>query len=424
MPQRIFYGWYVVGAIGVVLTTTSGLGFYNLSVLLDAFVRERSFPVALASGATACYFVGSGLGGVVAGWLIDRIDPRAVVIVSAVVNALLLVGLGFIYAPVQLYLFHLLFGLCYGCGGIIPNITTVARWFEARRSLAISIASTGLSLGGIVITPASAFLIERHGVAGAAPWLALTLLVGVVPVTAFVVRTSPQAMGLVPDGVVPAPGGGAIATAPRATFAEARRSRFFAGVAASYFFVMGAQVGAIAHIYRLAKLGGGADIAALSVALLAGASVCGRLAGGWILLRVPARRFTIVLFCQQAAALAVLAIAADEGTLLFGVVLFGLAMGNILMMQPLLLAEAFGTQSFGRIYAVSNLISVPGVAGGPALLGLAFAAAGSYAVPYLAAAAASLLGIAILLLGDPPRSPPPGRYFTSESRSIARPMAR
>ena len=99
-----------------------------------------------------------------------------------------------------------------------------------------------------------------------------------------------------------------------------------------------------------------------------------------------------------------LAFAVGEGTFVLGVVLFGLAMGNILMMQPLLLAEAFGTQSFGRIYAASNLISVPGVAAGPALLGLAFAATGGYAVPYLAAAAASLLGIAILLAAGPVRS--------------------
>jgi fucose permease len=402
LSHRIFYGWYVVGAIALVMTTTSGLGFYNLSVLLDAFVRERSFPVALASGATACYFVGGAVGGVAAGWLIERVDSRLVVIVSAVLSGLLLAGLGVIYGPVQLYLFHLAFGLCYGCGGIIPNITTLARWFEARRSLAISIASTGLSLGGIVITPASAFLIEHHGIAGAAPWLALALVVGVVPVTALVVRPTPQAMGLVPDGVTPAAGsGGPVAASPRATFGEARRSRFFVGIAASYFFVMGAQVGAIAHIYRLARTGAGADIAPLAVALLAGASVCGRLAGGWILLKVKARAFTLVLFAQQAAALAVLALAAGEGTLLLGVVLFGLAMGNILMMQPLLLAEAFGTHSFGRIYAVSNLISVPGVAGGPALLGIAFAATAGYAVPYLAAAAASLLGIAILLAAGP-----------------------
>jgi MFS family permease len=405
LPHRIFYGWYVVAAIGVVLTTTSGLGFYNLSVLLDAFVRERAFPVALASGATACYFVGGGVGGVVAGWLIDRFDARAIVIVSAVLNALLFASLGVLSTPLQLYLFHLSFGLCYGCGGIIPNMTILARWFEARRSLAVSIASTGLSLGGIVITPASAHLIEHHGIARAAPWLAVTLLVGVVPATALIVRPSPQAMGLVPDGDAPAASGAPAAAAPRATFAEARRSRFFAGVAASYFFVMGAQVGAIAHIYRLAKITGGVEIAALAVALLAGASVCGRLAGGWILLKIPARAFTFALFLQQAAALTALALAVDESTFLLGVVLFGLAMGNILMMQPLLLAEAFGTRSFGRIYSVSNLISVPGVGAGPALLGLAFAATGSYLVPYLAAAAASLLGIAILLAAGPPRGP-------------------
>jgi MFS family permease len=400
--HRIFYGWYVVGAIGVVLTTTSGLGFYNLSVLLDAFVRERGFPVALASGATACYFVGGGIGGVVAGWLIDRFDARAIVIVSAFLNALLFACLSVLSTPLQLYLFHLFFGFCYGCGGIIPNMTMLARWFEARRALAVSIASTGLSLGGIVITPASAYLIEQHGIAAAAPWLAVTLVVGVVPLTALVVRPSPQAMGLVPDGAAPAASGAPVPAAPRATFAEARRSRFFAGVAASYFFVMGAQVGAIAHIYRLAKTGAGADIAALALALLAGASVCGRLAGGWILLKIPARAFTFALFAQQGAALAVLALADSMGMLLLGVVLFGLAMGNILMMQPLLLAEAFGTQSFGRVYATSNLISVPGVAAGPALLGLAFAATGGYAVPYLAAAAASLLGIAILFAAGPP----------------------
>jgi MFS family permease len=97
LPHRIFYGWYVVGAIALVLTTTSGLGFYNLSVLLDAFVRERGFPVALASGATACCFVGSGVGGVLAGWLIDRLDRRIVVIVSTVLSALLIACLGILY---------------------------------------------------------------------------------------------------------------------------------------------------------------------------------------------------------------------------------------------------------------------------------------------------------------------------------------
>ena len=43
---RAFYGWYVVYAIGFVLMTTSGLAFYNLSVLLDAIQRVEQLSDA------------------------------------------------------------------------------------------------------------------------------------------------------------------------------------------------------------------------------------------------------------------------------------------------------------------------------------------------------------------------------------------
>ena len=58
-PRRVFYGWYVVAAALVITTTTSGLAFYNLSILLAAFVAERGFPVALASSATATRITGT-----------------------------------------------------------------------------------------------------------------------------------------------------------------------------------------------------------------------------------------------------------------------------------------------------------------------------------------------------------------------------
>src|SRR5262249_25495594 len=79
----IFYGWYVVAAIALITTITSGLAFYNLSILLAAFVAERGFPVALASSATAAFFVASALGGLLSGavlcWLGGRLGlcPRS-----------------------------------------------------------------------------------------------------------------------------------------------------------------------------------------------------------------------------------------------------------------------------------------------------------------------------------------------------------
>ncbi|MGA2127445.1 MAG: MFS transporter [Xanthobacteraceae bacterium] len=402
---RVFYGWYIVYAIGFGLMATSGLAFYNLSVLLNAFVTERGFPVGLASGATATYFIASGLGGVLAGRLIDRFDPRPIMITGACVSAIALACVGLLRTPLALYGFHVVFGFCYGCCGLVPATTIVARWFEARRPLALSIATTGLSLGGIVVTPASAFLIAHWGLSGAAPWLGLAMVLGVVPATALVVRASPRALGLEPDGAVYADGA---PPPPRSIpFALARRSRFFLGLTAAYIFGLGAQVGAIAHLYRLVNTRDGVETAALAVALLAGGSLVGRLGGGWILTKVAARPFALSMFAGQTLAMVVLALATERMPLLLGVASFGLTVGNVLMLQPLLLVNAFGTSEYARIYSVSQLLTALGVAGGPALLGLIDEATGGYTLPYLAASAGSCAGLLILALAH--AGPPPAR---------------
>ena len=75
------------------------------------------------------------------------------------------------------------------------------------------------------------------------------------------------------------------------------------------------------------------------------------------------------------------------------------------MLQPLLLAEAFGTRHYGRIYSVSNLITAVGVAGGPALIGVLYEASGGYTLPYLAVSAASVLSCAILLFAGRTQDP-------------------
>ena len=309
-PRRIFYGWYIVAGVFVITMTTSGLAFYNLSILLAAFVAERGFPVSLASSATATFFIASGIGGVISGRLVERIDARFVIATGATVGALALASVGSLRELWQLYAFHVVFGLCHGASGLVPLTTLVARWFSARRALAFSIASTGLSFGGIAVAPLVALLIERLGLAGAAPWMGLALCLGTLPVTLIVLRPRPAAMGLEPDGAVPADGA-PIAPQPAVAFGEARRSRYFFAVSVAYLFLLGAQVGAIAHFYRLASTRTGVATAALALSVLAGSSTVGRLLGGWLMLWIPSRPFALVLMVMQAAGLAVLAVAED-----------------------------------------------------------------------------------------------------------------
>jgi MFS family permease len=89
---------------------------------------------------------------------------------------------------------------------------------------------------------------------------------------------------------------------------------------------------------------------------------------------------------------------ASSGTFVLGAALFfGATVGNLLMLQPLLLAEAFGVREYPRIYSFSQLLSTLGVALGPALLGVLFDVTGGYTVPYLVAALASVVAWAAVL---------------------------
>lgn len=77
-------------------------------------------------------------------------------------------------------------------------------------------------------------------------------------------------------------------------------------------------------------------------------------------------------------------------------------MGNILMLQQLLMAEAFGTRDYGRIYALSQLIAVVGIAFGPPLAGLINQSTGGYTAAYVAVSTVSFVGFVILALSNPP----------------------
>jgi MFS family permease len=400
---RVFYGWYVVAAALVITTTTSGLAFYNLSILLAAFVAERGFPVALASAATATFFIAGGFGGVVSGRLVDRMDARGVIAGSALVGALALSTVGLLREVWQLFAFHIVFGFAHGAMSLVPVTTVIARWFNVRRSLAFSIGSTGLSLGGVMVAPVVALSIERYGLAAAAPWMALAMLLGIVPVTLLVLRPSPQAIGLEPDGLSRAES--AIAPPqPSTPYREAVRSPYFVAVSAAYLFLLGAQVGAIAHFYRLVSTRDGATTAAIALAVLATGSTVGRLTGGWLLLKIPARQFAIVLMAVQALALALLAVAYDRLAILGATALLAVTIGNSLMMQPLLLAEHFGTRDYGRIYSTSQMITVLGVAGCPALIGLLYEVSAGYTLPFLVIAGITLVGLAVLAGFTRPRA--------------------
>jgi predicted MFS family arabinose efflux permease len=129
--------------------------------------------------------------------------------------------------------------------------------------------------------------------------------------------------------------------------------------------------------------------------------VIARLAGGRIVSRLPTVGMISVLAAGQSIALMAIAFATTTATIFPAIILFGATVGNILMLQPLLIAERFGILDYPRVFGRSVFLSLVGTAGGPLLLGWLYDNAGGFRTSYLTAAACSLTGAFVLASGGP-----------------------
>ncbi len=390
----IFYGWFVVAAIFVSLMFSSGIGFYNASVILGVAVDELDASVTAVSGATAVFFAVGGSAGFFLSKLMDRIDIRWFFLVGGICGAIALTGLRWVTSVVELYLFFVLLGIGFGVGGLLPATTLVARWFNAKRSVAMSIASTGLSAGGIAITPLVARLFDARGLAGAGPWLGLAWFCGIVPLSLLVLRSKPSDKGLEPDG---APRPDTPPTLTGATFEQARATKFYRHLCVVFGLIFLAQVGGIAQLFRMVSERIDNDAAATAVSTLALASVVGRLLGGVVVTKLRTVSLIAALILVQSIGLSLLAFADSRIAVAVAAIVFGISVGNLLMLQPLVIAEIFGVREYSRIYSFNMLFGTIGVAAGPFVLGV-LRDVSSYRTSFLFAAVVNVVGFAVFRL--------------------------
>ena len=386
-------GWMIVLAILFIQTISSGLGFYNMSVYMSFFVKEFGFSLDLVSISVSLFFVSGGIAGLFVAKVLRHWDVRLVMISGAFLSGLALLLIGYANSLMELYLLFTLFGVGNTGVSIVVATTLITQWFPGpSRSIALSISSTGLSLGGVLLTPYTAYLFDTHGISETMPLLGLFFFLLIAPVVTFCIRPAEFA----------SEGDQMDKSDVEGDYPNAIRSRFFICVTFGYVLIMGAQVGGIAHLYNRIDPIGGVSLAAGCVQALTLSSISGRLLGGWLLTRISIRPFLFFNLVIQFAGLTMLGLVDSEIMAIVASILFGVSVGNLLMLQPLWLAEVFSVTVYPRVFALSNAFSVLGVASGPFLLGLIYVYS-SYSYAYFFASAVSVGAlVAIALAGHSP----------------------
>lgn len=158
---------------------------------IQASLHSDRSVVALA-GAIA--WVGTGLGGILMGWVAERIGIRATASIGAAATAagLALASIGRVWA---LYVGHgLLIGLIGNGALYAPLLVYVSRWFDRRRGTALALISSGQYIAGVVWPTAFEWGIARYGWQATMAGFGVVTLMLILPISLFFLAPAPEAV--------------------------------------------------------------------------------------------------------------------------------------------------------------------------------------------------------------------------------------
>ena len=397
-----FYGYIVVGAAFFIMVTILG-SRYAFGVFFNPILAEFGWTRAITSGAFSLSIVMEGLLAIVMGGLTDRLGPRTVLTLCG-----FLLGLGYLLmsqtsALWQLYLFY---GMIIGIGAsgaIVPLVSTVARWFVARRTIMTGIVLTGTAVGSLIAPPVANRLISAYDWRTSYIILGIMVLI-VVVLAAQLLKRDPTQIGQVPYGENK--GGEHVSKLVAEGFSlrEAVCTRqFWVVFAMLVCFGFGFFTIMVHIVPHAIELGISAAIAANILATIGGLAIVGRIVLGSAADRIGNRQATIIALILMSAALFWLVPATEVWMLYLFAVVFGFAHGGHAPSQSPLVAGLFGLRSHGLIFGVMGFAFTIGSAIGPLLAGYVFDITGSYQLAFLVCAGIGIVGLVFTVLLTPIR---------------------
>ena len=369
--------WRVVWTAFVVAVFGWGIGFSGPGIYVAALHRIHGWSISTISLAiTGHFLVSAALISCLPG-AYRRYGVARVTIIGALLAAAGAIAWTSALQAWQLVPALLLSGAGWAAMSGAALNAMVAPWFERDRPKAISIAFNGASVGSLLFAPLWSALIADGGLS----------LAGVVVASATIALVCP----LVGRFLLPAPAGASKAEPPmpRRTLL---RQRGFATLSIAFALGMFAQIGLFAHLLARLEPDFGSAIAAVAISLVALCAVLGRTLLGWLLGEHDRRLAAAANFLIQAAGSILLALGDGMVPLATGCVLFGLGVGNLNSLPPLIAQREFRAADVGMVVALTIAINQAVFAFAPAILGALRDLSGSYVVAFLAVA--TLQGLA------------------------------
>jgi MFS family permease len=420
---KIFFGWWTAIATGLLSGFGAGYRSQGFSIFLKPLSAELGLSRAATSAVSAVGTLEGGLAYPLAGWLSDKLGPRAIIFAG---TCMFIVGLVLMYFVNSLWLFVVTWGVLSGLGSTLAYSVAadkaVTNWFVRKRGIALGIRFMLWGAGSAVVLPIVGWLVATQG------WRTTNLIWACVtlPTLAviwFLIKPHrPEYYGLMPDGAgvkEETKANSQIANTGAeyaAEIGEVEYSVKQAWKTRSFWFLLVSWtisqivIGALSihMIPFLTDTGIDTPVASGMMSLSVICTIPARFIGGAVADRMRKDRLQYLLagtFALLTVGITILIFQQSIAMLFFFLILYGLGSGAGTPLRLVIGSRYFGRKSFGSI--LGSMLMAQSLLGfvSPIYAGWIFDTTGSYSIVFITFAALTAISTFIMLLVRPPEPP-------------------
>ncbi|WP_322042338.1 MFS transporter [Paraburkholderia sp. J67] len=411
-----FYGWINVSMAGLVLMISMGVEF-SFQIFLPILCKEFAWSSALVGGAVSLSMLLLGLTSPLSGAITARYGCKMAIIAGHVLLAIGLLVLSFQTQPWHLYAGLSLMGAGCGIGGMVPAMTLASNWFFRKRSLAMSLINSSISIGGFVMIPFTTALVAHSGWRSSLLVLCAVVTVFTAVIPGILIRNKPEDVGHVPDGATD-------------SIAQAKAKQRETSLPTLYntpvdftlkqasktwaLWMLIIVYGAVQYtitmlmtyqISFLQSLGIEGMVAGSAAGLQSGVGLIGALAIGFLGFRFNMRTLIIICMALLTAGMGLTLTAQTVPMVFLYNVVLGLGIGAFTTSIMAIFAAWYGRSHFPKILGLTTPFWMLMGSSGAGVSGALYDATGGFMTPFLVATVALALSLALICCTKPPKHP-------------------
>ncbi|WP_138419617.1 MFS transporter [Aquibacillus sediminis] len=399
--KGIFYGWWIVLAGLLLITLTVPFTSALVSLYMIPVTEEFNIPRSAYTLTTTIIAVCGIFLSPFAGKAVEKYSVKLVLSVGVIVFSLSYMSYGLAQSVYHLYISAAFLGIAFiFCGNLVTQIIIV-NWFEKYRGLVISIAISGIGLGGFIMSPIIANLIIHFGWRQTYFIMGLIILMISLPITLFIMKKTPEEVGLKKYGAdeeEQSTNDKKAKVEINITPNEAKKEPFFYIYMVGIFFLGLTTTGSIQQINPFVSDIHGMVYAATIVSLYSVLGIFGKLLLGWLSDKLGVIKAGSIGYISMAISFALLLFGQFKFALILMTIFFAFGNAVASVSPPLFASHIFGTNNYGVMMGLTNSSFQVGMALGGVVTATVYDLMGSYTLAWIGLIVIALLSMVSIFL--------------------------